>query len=170
MEKKELTIEQIGAFRFPRYNQLPDGWLYLEQVAKYINGYISSLGVTDITTSMISNYVKKGIIGSPVKKHYGADQIAELFFVAVAKNVLSIDYIGRMFAMMRDVYTYPVAYDYFCTEFENILHYTFGICGEPEPSGVTVSPIKDMLDEVIVATVNTIHIDYCFRKMDKENG
>ena len=65
--------------------------LYLEQATKYICRYLSPILETPLTASMISNYVKRGLLSSPVKKQYSRDQVAYLFFIAVAKNVLSLD-------------------------------------------------------------------------------
>ncbi|RAZ93817.1 hypothetical protein DK853_38335, partial [Klebsiella oxytoca] len=78
--------------------------LYLEQVVKYINGVLGGLGCQEITSSMVSNYVKKGYIANPVKKQYYAEQIAYLFFLSVAKNVLPMDNIETLFEMQRRTY------------------------------------------------------------------
>ena len=71
----------IENFRLPRYREIPDVGLYLDQTVKYINPFLAPLGFPEITASMISNYVKKGYIASPVRKQYNADQIACLFFI-----------------------------------------------------------------------------------------
>ena len=92
----------VSEFRLPRYAELPNVGLYLEQVAKYINGYITPLGCAEITTSMISNYVKKGYIPSPHKKQYDRDRIAYLIFIAITKSVLSMDHIVKIFDMQKE--------------------------------------------------------------------
>ena len=88
--KKEVKASRVQQFRLPRYQELPDVGLYLEQTTKYLNSFLAPLGCLEITSSMISNYVKKGLIANPVKKQYGREQIAYLFFIAVAKSVLSL--------------------------------------------------------------------------------
>lgn len=62
-------IAQISEFRMPRYREIPDVGLYLDQTVKYMNRYLAPLGCMEITTSMVSNYVKKGYISNPVRKH-----------------------------------------------------------------------------------------------------
>ena len=57
----------IHNFHLPRYQEIPDVGLYLEQTAKYIDTYLQPLESISITSSMISNYVKKKIISSPVQ-------------------------------------------------------------------------------------------------------
>ena len=120
-------IAQISEFRMPRYREIPDVGLYLDQTVKYMNRYLAPLGCMEITTSMVSNYVKKGYISNPVRKQYSAEQIAYLLFIAVAKSALSMDNITRLFQMQRKTYTVQQAYDYFCDSLESTLQYTFGL-------------------------------------------
>lgn len=111
----------------PRYREIPDVGLYLDQTVKYMNRYLAPLGCMEITTSMVSNYVKKGYISNPVRKQYSAEQIAYLLFIAVAKSALSMDNITQLFQMQRKTYTVQQAYDYFCDSLESTLQYTFGL-------------------------------------------
>ena len=120
-------IAQISEFRMPRYREIPDVGLYLDQTVKYMNRYLAPLGCMEITTSMVSNYVKKGYISNPVRKQYSAEQIAYLLFIAVAKSALSMDNITRLFQMQRKTYTVQQAYDYFCDSLESTLQYTVGL-------------------------------------------
>ena len=90
-EIKQQIGQSVQDFRLPRYQEIPDVGLYLEQATKYICRYLSPILETPLTASMISNYVKRGLLSSPVKKQYSRDQVAYLFFIAVAKNVLSLD-------------------------------------------------------------------------------
>ena len=113
--------DQIRDLRLPRYEQIPNVGLYLEQAAKYISEYLAPLGDMALTGSMISNYVKKGLLASPVKKQYSREQICYLFFIAVAKTVMSMEDIRLMIRLQKEQYTPQKAYDYFCTELENAL-------------------------------------------------
>ena len=159
---KENFAEKISDFRLPRYAELPSVGLYLEQVTKYINGYITPLGLAEITSSMVSNYVKKGVIPAPVKKQYYAEQIAHLVFVTIGKTVLSMENISQLFAMQKLVYDVPTAYDYFCCEFENILRYISGIKDNLDIIGQTDTDEKDMLRSVIIAVSHVIFVNNCF--------
>ncbi len=161
-DMKGLFAERIVDFRLPRYKELPDMGLYLEQVTKYINGFIIPLGYAEITTSMVSNYVKKGVIASPVKKQYYAEQIAYLFFISIAKSILSMENIVQLFEMYKEVYTPEVAYNYFCDEFENMLLYVAGLKETPGDTGKTVSDVKIMLRSVIFAASHIIFVNNCF--------
>ncbi len=139
--------------------------LYLDQVVRYVNGVLETFGCQKITASMVSNYVKKGYIASPVKKQYYAEQIAYLFFLSVAKNVLSMENISRLFAMQKRTYETQVAYDYFCQELENMLQHIFGLKDSLEEVGSAASEEKKILRCAITAMSHIIYLGHCFEAM-----
>ena len=47
-----------------------------------------------LTASMVSNYVKKGLVSNPVKKQYSREQISYLIYISIAKVSVSIDNIN----------------------------------------------------------------------------
>ena len=65
----DVLADSIRGFRLPRYHEIPDMGLYLEQTTKYVNRCISPLGLEAITPSMIRNYVKQGIIAAKIAAH-----------------------------------------------------------------------------------------------------
>ena len=158
----------IQGFHLPRYQDLPNMGLYLEQTTKYINHFLAPLGCIEITSSMISNYVKKGLIPSPEKKQYYADQIAYLFFISIAKQVLSMENIIALSERQRKTYSIPVAYDYFCLELENMLYYIFGLTDSVKEVGVTNTHEKTMLRSLIIAAAQIIYLDRCLAVPEAE--
>ena len=158
----------IQGFHLPRYQDLPNMGLYLEQTTKYINHFLAPLGCIEITSSMISNYVKKGLIPSPVKKQYYADQLAYLFFISIAKQVLSMENIIALIERQKKTYTIPVAYDYFCMELENMLYFIFGLTDTVEEVGVTQTHERNMLRSLIVAAAQIIYLDRCLAVPEAE--
>lgn len=166
---KKYLADSISSFHLPRYKELADAGLYLEQTTKYINSYLAPLGCVEITSSMISNYVKKGLVSNPVKKQYFADHIAHLICITLLKNVLSLENINELFVRQREIYTDPVAYDYFCMELENVLFYQFGLKEDLDSIGVTSSIEKKMLRSAIIAVSHIIYLDNCFQILSKDN-
>ena len=152
----------MEGFSLPRYRELPEVGLYLEQVVQYVNGVTSALGLPPLTSSMVGNYVKQGLIDSPVKKRYGADQIAYLIFVTCTKNVLSIENLRLFISMQKATYDVFVAYDYFCEQLELALDYAFGRSEMLVDTAVTVSEEKDMLRYCTIATANVAYLGACF--------
>ena len=87
----------------PEYNQIPSVGLYLEQVVKLINRSFEHYPSLMVTPSMISNYAKKKLIGRATKKQYSLDQIATLYFIALCKNVISIENIAQFFLYFNKI-------------------------------------------------------------------
>ncbi len=152
----------IPSFRLPRFRDIPDVGLYLDQTVKYINRLLKPLGCIEITSSMVSNYVKKGYIANPVRKQYSAEQIAGLIFIAIVKGVISMENIDRLFDLQRSCYTAETAYDYFADELENVLFHTFGLKPTLSQIGATNTQEKQMLRSVIIAVSNIIYLSDCF--------
>lgn len=151
----------MRGFRLPRYHEIPDVGLYLEQTAKYINQWIEPLGLGEITGSMIRNYVKQGLITNPVQKQYSANQIAHLTAIALLKQVTPLEHISHLFCWQKDVYTDQVAYNYFCEEMENILYFRFGLKDTMEAIGTTSSIQKEMLRSAITASSHIAYLNAC---------
>lgn len=160
----------LASFHLPRYAEIPNVGFYLEQTTQYINGILAPLGCMEITSSMISNYVKKGLVNSPSRKLYYADQIAHLICVTILKSVLSLEHVGQLFAMQRLVYTDQVAYDYFCAELENILFFQFDLKDTVEHIGTTSSREKTMLRSAIIAVSHVIYLNHCFEAFQDTTG
>ncbi len=165
--KEELT-ESLRNFRMPRYEQLPEMGLYLEQTVTLINEYLAPLQDTALTTSMVSNYVKKGLISRPEGKRYSREQIAYLIFIALAKTVLSLDDLQRFIAVQQRSYPVPRAYDYLCEELENLLGYVFGLKDTVDSVGVDSTVEKMMLRNTIIAAAHKIYLDKYFALLPRD--
>ena len=108
-------------FQLPAYQEIPNVGLYLEQTLKYINDTFSVFRSVELTKSMISNYVKLGYLRRPVKKQYDREQIAALLFIAVSKQVLSMDNIGKLFRMQLELGSMERSYTAFKADFDYLL-------------------------------------------------
>ena len=168
----DAISDSLRGFRLPRYHELPDVGLYLEQTTKYVNQCIRPLGFEDVTSSMIRNYVKQGHIPKPVKKQYFADQICHVIALVLLKQVTQLENVSYLFQIQRDHegYTDEVAYDYFCEELENILYFRFGIRDSISEIGVTDSLEKEMLRSAVTAVSHIVYLNRCFRVISDSRG
>ena len=166
----DAILCSMRGFRLPRYHEIPDVGLYLEQTTKYVNQCIRPLGIEDVTSSMIRNYVKQGLIANPIHKQYSANQIAHLIALALLKQVTPLEYVHNLFRLLSegDSYTDPVAYDYFCEELENILYYRFGLKEAVEAVGVTSSLEKEMLRSAVTAVSHIVYLNRCFHILEEQ--
>ena len=147
-EVQNRITADIAAFRLPRYAQIPEVGLYLEQVVRYINARLAPLGEPELTGSMVSNYVKQKLVPAPQKKLYTAEHLARLLFIAVVKPVVPLEGLRLMFSIQEECYPLQTAYDYFCDEFENMLGAAFGVAPAVEGLGETESDAKDLLRDL----------------------
>ena len=168
-ETKQQIADSLRDFRLPRYNEIPTVGLYLEQATKYIGEYLAPLGEYTLTPSMISNYVKKGLIANPVKKQYGREQLAYLFFIAMAKSVLSLDALTGFIKLQQRTYPLPKAYDYYCEQFESLLRFSFEISDSVEIVGEDNTDEKRLLFTCIVSAVQKVYLEKCLDAIAKED-
>ena len=159
---REKIAEPARIFHLPKYEDIPDVGLYLEQTVKYINSYFDSFDGMNLTASMVSNYVKKGLVANAVKKQYYREQIAYLFFIAVAKNVLSMENLSLFISIQKESYPAKKAYDYFCDELENVMEFVFGLKDSLDDVGSDHTEEKTMLRSTIITAAYKIYLDCCF--------
>lgn len=157
------------AFNLPRYEQLPNMGLYLEQTVIYLNQCLEQFGCIQVTSSMVRNYVKMGLVKNPVKRAYYANQIGHLMVISILKTVMPLDNIRVMIVSQKKEYSDEVAYDYFCSELENVLNYQFGYKEQFDEIGQTESLIKTMLRTSTIAVSEIIYLNACFEWL-KKNG
>ena len=167
-ETKQIISASIQDFRLPRYNEIPNVGLYLEQTSKYISDCLEKVQETAITSSMISNYVKKGLISNPVKKLYNRDQIAHLMFIMLAKSVVSLDNLNLFIRLQELTYPTEKAYNYLCDEFENMLQFVFGLKDSVDNVGQDSSDEKVMLRNTIITIAHKIYLDKYFEALATE--
>ena len=158
---KQQAAAAIHELHLPAYQSIPDVGLFLEQAAQYINSYLAPLEGVAITGSMISNYVKRGLIDSPIKKQYSRAQIAQLFFITAAKSVMTLEELQTILRVQQRSYPTEVAYNYFCLELENVLHYVFGLKDTLDTVGVEHSEEKTLLRNSIIAVAHRAYLAAC---------
>ena len=168
LKTKQKIADSLRDFRLPRYQEIPDVGLYLDQVAKFISEYLAPLEESCLTPSMVSNYVKKGLIDNPVKKQYGRDQIVYLIFIAIAKNVMSLDGLINFIALQKRTYSLQKAYDYFCEQFEATLFFTAEVSDTMNIVGEDTTDEKRLLFSCIVAVTQKIYLERCLEAISQE--
>ena len=148
---KDEVLSSIRHFSLPRYEEIPNVGLYLEQTSKYISEYISRLGDFTLTGSMISNYVKKGLVKNPVKKQYDREHIARLLVIAVSKTVLSLEEIQQLLAGHPEG---QQGYEAFCATLLGQLEEAF----EKPPRG--------LLPDTMCAVAQKLYLERTFRETE----
>lgn len=106
---------------YPKWNDLPELDLYLDQVLLYVNQMTSETLTNDknLTASMINNYVKHGHLEKPIKKKYKRAQLARLIAITALKNVFSIQEISLTLETLGKTYKSEKLYDDFAACMNN---------------------------------------------------
>ena len=131
-KKQSISIENL---HIPRWNELPNVDLYMDQILTFINNSLSECiknGENEekennqiLTKTMINNYVKNNILEAPVKKKYSKTQCAKLFVICVLKQVFSMNEISSLINIALESTDISSAYNSFCSLFEEAVKSTF---------------------------------------------
>ena len=115
------TVDEKSGARLPRWRELPDLELYMDQVLALTERYLGACPGLDsrgLTAAMVNNYVKLGVLPAPVRKRYGRTQLARLLILCVLKPVLPIASIKKLLESGLRGSTEEACYDAFCERFE----------------------------------------------------
>ncbi len=155
------TEQALTTFSLPLWETLPDLELYMDQVVSLVNKYLSVYeNVTDlyrpVTSAMINNYVKLGIIPSPIKKKYSKIHLAYLLIVCTLKQTLDMSTIGQIIPVGLDEKEVCAIYDSFVRNQHTAFNYVFRqtrAVADPifESDGENDDKMKDLVMQVSVS-------------------
>lgn len=154
----------INNLHIPRWDELPNVDLYLDQVVTLINTSLNPTLQTNqfelkkenilLTKTMINNYVKYNLIEAPEKKKYGKNQLAKLFVICILKQVYSMNEINNLINIAITSADIQISYDKFCTQFEEALKST---CSQKDFDVDTNNYNKYLLKIVILSCAYKIY-------------
>lgn len=110
--------------KLPRWEELPELELYMDQVIAFTEKHLRFFAVDGakvITPSIINNYVKLGIVPSPVKKRYSRTHLAYLIMVCTLKQILPIPTVQTLISRKVQKFQIDSVYNSFCEEQETVL-------------------------------------------------
>jgi len=101
-----IWLEKAETYSIPDWDALPAIPLYMDQVMM-ITGDALSLFERDekqslLTSSMINNYVKSGLVEHPVHKKYAKEHLSKLMMTSMLKQTLSIQDLSVLFSGETD--------------------------------------------------------------------
>ena len=115
------TVEAVREARLPRWAELPDLGLYMDQVIVLMSQYLGGIASGEeklLTPSMVNNYVKLGLMPPPVKKKYGREQLADLIMICVMKQVIPISIVRELIRTSLEELSPQQLYDTFCDYYD----------------------------------------------------
>lgn len=148
----------VNNFHIPRWNELPNIDLYMDQVLNYIESYLKDYIKSDdkiITKTMINNYVKQSIISPPENKKYNRLHIAELFVICILKQVYSISETRDLISLALKTNSAENSYNKFCDYLTESLISTFN--GKEYSSCSNYTPEQYLLKNVVQSFANKLY-------------
>ena len=103
-------------FSYPKWEDIPNIDLYLDQVLLYVNQVCAPISPDKdkgLTASMVNNYVNHGYLTKPDKKKYQRKQIARLIAITTLKSVFSIQEIAQTLNTLQTQASSDQLYDAF---------------------------------------------------------
>lgn len=115
--------QRMGKVILPKWTELPNFDLYMDQVLLLINETLQPVGADPVTAAMINNYVKHKVILSPVKKKYQIMQLADIIVISLLKPSYPLDLIRKGIDQVTATGYPKRAYDNFITALTEQLHH-----------------------------------------------
>ena len=145
-EQIEEYYKILSEVHYPRWNELPDFDLYMDQVISLIERYLGFLQADPIdrvvTPNMINNYVKQKMIPKPNKKCYNKVHLAYLISIISLKQVLTISEIKQGIMYQANISGDKDAYNNFCDLQERAILEALGLISD-DYDYVRLDKIKD---------------------------
>ncbi len=158
-----ISLEEIRAYRCPRWDELPDLELYMDQVMsvleKNLKIFIGNDPSKSVTPTMINNYVKQKLVRAPKNKRYDRGHIANFYIITLLKQIMSLGEIQAAITCVTEKYSTKEAYDRFCDIFENSLQLVFF----EEKGKITKSEYPDtdaIIRSISLAYANMLYAGY----------
>jgi len=160
----EIDEEIIMKIHIPRWNELPEIDLYLDQVVNYLERYLEQYNSNKedkiITKTMINNYVKLGIMPAPEKKKYSREHIAYLIVICVLKQIYSISDIGKLISLTIQSFELSKAYNRFCANLEVSVKNVFSRKEFPNTEKMTEE--QYLLKNVVQSVADKLYVEMKF--------
>ena len=161
--EKKYIDKDISDFHIPRWEEIPDIDLYLDQTVTILEKYLESYVEKDekiITKTMINNYVKQQLLDPPVNKKYSRKHIAHLFVICVLKQVYNITDISELIKLALKKHSIETSYNMFCDELEKSISIVFK--GEEYTENRLMSKEIYLLKNVVLSFANKLYVKKTF--------
>lgn len=138
MDKLQELKQRIQEDRPVDWDSFPDLGLYMDQVLSYMPRQLIHLGETEtLTSAMVNNYIKEGLLPRADGKKYSRTHLAYLTAICALKQVISVKEAhkliraGERLALKSDTpgpeeraVSVRHVYEYFCRELDQAMKET----------------------------------------------
>lgn len=158
---QQEETKQLIDHKLPRYDDLPSFGIYVDQLISLVNDSINVFYMPEeklLTSSMVNNYVKHGVVPRPEKKKYSRDHVAYLMVVCVLKKVFNIAEVDELIKMQKDSCSTEQLYNSFMDSLEHIIAEIFqGSPERPNPESTFISN-SSLIQKTLYAFANKLYV------------
>lgn len=117
MEATKANLERLKEVHPLEWDRLPDIPLYMDQLVSYISRQLSMVSDDEaLTSAMVNNYIKAGLMPKASEKRYSREHIAYLTAICTMKRVMQTKEMGVLFPAMGMAENTEKVYAELCAE------------------------------------------------------
>lgn len=139
IDKTAQFAQASGCYGGPEWERLPEIDLYMDQVIMYLNKQLSPISDAAITSNMVNNYVKDGLVKRPEQKRYAREHLAALFMINGMKSCLQMPDIAYLLTALDRRCTAQDGYEAFLAQqsgaLANVMSRVDDACKEASKKG-----------------------------------
>ena len=129
-ELKELK-ERLNSERPSSWDAMPDIALYMDQLVSYMPRQLIHYEESDhLTSAMVNNYIKDGLLPRADGKRYGQTHLAHLTAICALKQVLSVKEMKALIQTGTQGKDPQQLYTFFCDELDGAMKETAQLLDE----------------------------------------
>lgn len=122
MEELKQLKQLLEQERPVIWDELPDLALYMDQIISYMPRQLINLqGEEQVTSAMVNNYIKDGLVPRAEGKRYGKTHLGYLTAVCAMKKVLSVKDMRTMLDFVPEGKSPESIYNYFVRAIDTAL-------------------------------------------------
>lgn len=122
MEELLELKERLKEERPAPWDALPDLALYMDQIISYMPRQLIRYDESEnLTSAMVNNYIKDGLLPRADGKRYGQTHLAYLTAICALKQVLSVKEMKTLIQNGTEGYEAEQLYSYFCRVLDSAL-------------------------------------------------
>jgi hypothetical protein len=134
MEELAELKRRLAQERPDSWEDLPDIPLYMDQVVGYLSRQLVSFEEGDgLTSAMINNYIKDGLLSRANGKKYDQEHLACLTAISAMKQVLSVREMRALVTIGKEGRDTKKLYDFFCQTLDQAMTETADALDENTP-------------------------------------
>lgn len=169
MENKEKEMKSVSNVHLPRWEELPNLDLYLDQVVTLIEDIFQDYLVAGeekvLTKTMINNYVKQGVLSAPEKKKYNKTHVASLIAICIFKQIFSISDIASLIQLAMQSTDTPSAYNQFCVALEKAISFVFE--GKAFEDQFEMNPERYLLKNAVLSFAHKLYVERTYLSLHR---